>query len=606
MRLKSKSISFSLSLLLGLALMPRPASAQTVSVWLTTDNQRTKLQQQSSVTFTTSSGGTNPVFVDEGQTYQQVEGFGASVTDSAAYLLNQIATPAARSSAMNNLFTRSGGGIGISFLRNPMGASDLARFHYSYDDLPAGQTDPNLTSFSIAHDQADIIPIIIQARQLNPQLKIMATPWSPPGWMKTSGSMIGGSLLPTMHAPFANYFVKYIQAYQAAGIPIDYVSLQNEPLYVPADYPGMSMDAATQTVLLRDYVLPALSSNNLNARVLVYDHNWDSPGYPDAVLTDPTLLSSARVAGIAWHGYGGTPGVMTTLQNKYPAKGNYQTEHSGGTWVGDQVKADFEEITHVMRNWGRVYVKWGLALDQNRGPHAGGCGTCNPLVTVNTSGAVSYPIDFYTLGHFSKFVLPGARRIYSNNASGVVSVAFTNADGSKVLVAYNDTKTSKTFQVRWGNRSFAYTLSGLAGATFTWAGTQSGGYAVDAKSQIQASSFNATSGLQTEGCTDTLGGYDVGFAENGDYAVYKNVNFPSAVIAVDTRVASAGNGGTLEFHLDGPTGPLVGFVTVPVTGGWQKWATVTGTVSGASGLHDLYAVFKGTTDIGNVNWFQFK
>jgi glucosylceramidase len=368
----------------------------------------------------------------------------------------------------------------------------------------------------------------------------------------------------------------------------------------------MSMDAATQTLVLRDYVLPALSANNINARVLVYDHNWDSPGYPDAVLADPTLASSTRVAGIAWHGYGGTPGVMTTLQNKYPAKGNYQTEHSGGTWVADQVKADFEEITQVMRNWARVYVKWGLALDQNRGPHAGGCGTCNPLVTVNTNGSVSYPIDFYTLGHFSKFVLPGARRVYSSNAAGVTSVAFANPDGSKVLVAYNDTRTSKTFQVQWGTRSFSYTLSGFAGATFTWAGTQSGGYTVDAKSQTQASSFNTTSGLQTEGCTDTTGGFDVGFADNGDYAVYKNVNFPAGVTAVDARVASAGNGGTLEFHLDSAAGPLVGFVTVPVTGGWQKWTTVTGTVSGASGLHDLYAVFKGTTDIGNVNWFQFK
>lgn len=607
MRLKSRSISVSLSLLLGLAITPLPSSAQTVSVWLTTGNQRTKLQQQPSVTFAAAApSGSNTVFVDEGQIYQEIEGFGASVTDSSAYLLNRVATPAARASAMTNLFTRGGGGIGVSFLRNPMGASDLARFHYSYDDLPAGQTDPNLTNFSIAHDQADIIPITLQARQLNPQLKIMASPWSPPGWMKTSGSMIGGSLLPTMYTPFANYFVKYIQAYQAAGIPIDYISLQNEPLYVPADYPGMSMDAATQTVVLRDYVLPALSAGNLTTRVLVYDHNWDSPNYPDTVLADPTLAGSARVAGIAWHGYGGTPGVMTTLQNKYPSKGNYQTEHSGGTWVGDQVKADFEEITHVMRNWGRVYVKWGLALDQNRGPHAGGCGTCTPLVTVNTNGSVSYPIDFYTLGHFSKFVLPGARRVYSSNATGVVSVAFTNPDGSKVLVAYNDTRTSKTFQVRWGTRSFAYTLSGFAGATFNWTGTQGGGYTVDAKSQIQASSFSSTSGLQTEGCTDTTGGYDVGFAENGDYAIYRNVNFPAGVTAVDARVASAGTGGTLEFRLDSATGPLVGYVTVPVTGGWQKWTTVTGTVSGASGLHDLYAVFKGTTDIGNLNWFQFK
>ncbi|MDX6709523.1 MAG: glucosylceramidase [Blastocatellia bacterium] len=606
MSFKSKSISALLSLLMMLATTPGIVHSQTVNVWLTTDNQRTKLQQQSSVTFSTAGGGSNPVIVDEGQVFQQIEGFGASFTDSSAYLLNEIATPSARTSAMNNLFTRNGSGIGISFLRNPMGASDLARFHYSYDDLPAGQTDPNLTNFSIAHDQVDIIPLILQARQLNPQLKIMATPWSPPGWMKTSGSLIGGSLLPSMYTPFANYLVKYIQAYQAAGIPTDYISLQNEPLFVPGDYPGMSMDAPTQTIVLRDFVLPAFSSNNINTGVLVYDHNWDRPDYPDTVLSDPTLASSTRIAGIAWHGYGGTPGTMTTLQNKYPSKGNYQTEHSGGTWVSDQVKADFEEITHVMRSWGKAYVKWGLALDQNRGPHAGGCGTCSPLVTVNTSGTVSYTIDYYTLGHFSKFVLAGARRVYSSNASGVVSAAFTNPDGSKALVAYNDTRTTRTFQVRWGAQSFTYSLAGFAGATFTWSGTQNGGYTVDAKTQIQASSFNTASGLQTEGTTDTLGGYDVAFADDGDNAVYRNVNFASGITAVDVRVASGGSGGTLEFHLDGPAGQLIGSVTIPVTGGWQKWTTVSGPVSGASGVHNLYAVFRGNTGIGNVNWFQFK
>ncbi|HKG13078.1 MAG TPA: carbohydrate-binding protein [Pyrinomonadaceae bacterium] len=604
--MKNRRTAALLSLFLLLSTATLPCRAQTVSVWLTTGNQRTKMQQQPSVTFTTGAGGANPLVIDEAQTYQQVEGFGASFTDSAAYLLNRVASPSGRAAAMNNLFTRTGTGIGVSFVRNPMGASDLARSHYSYDDLPAGQTDTGLLNFSIAHDQQDIIPLMLQARQLNPQLTVMASPWSPPGWMKDSGSLIGGSLLPSMYGPFANYFVRYIQAYQSAGIPINYISLQNEPLYVPADYPGMSMDAATQKTVLRDHVLPALASNNLTTKVLVYDHNWDRPDYPDAVFSDPTLLGSTQVAGTAWHGYGGTPGAMWTLNTKYPSKGNYQTEHSGGTWVSDQVRADFQEITQVMRNWGRAYVKWSLALDQNRGPHAGGCGTCIPLVFVNTSGAVSYAIDFYTLGHFSKFVLPGARRVYSSNPSGVVGVAFRNPDGSKALVAYNDTKTSKTFQVQWGAQVFGYTLAGLSGATFTWGGTQAGGYTLSAATQVQASSFNDTRGLQTEVTADTVGGYDVGFADDGDYAVYKNVTFPAGLSAVDVRVASAGNGGVMEFRLDGTAGPLVGTVNVPVTGGWQKWATVSGAVSGASGQHDLYVVFRGTTDIGNVNWFKFR
>jgi len=583
-----------------------PVPAQTVSVWLTTDNQSQKLQPQSPVTFATASGGSNPLIVDETQTYQPVEGFGASFTDSAGYLLNEVATPAARTNAMNSLFTRTGGGIGVSFIRNPMGASDLTRFDYSYDDLAANQTDVNLINFSIAHDQVDIIPLVHQALLLNPQLKIMANPWSPPGWMKTSGSMIGGSLLPSRYAPFALYFVKYIQAYQAAGIPIHYISLQNEPEYSPADYPGMLMDAVTQSNVLRNYVLPALAASNLTTKVLVYDHNWDDPSYPTTIFSDPALAASSQIAGTAWHGYAGTPGAMLTVANQFPAKGNYLTENSGGTWVGDQVISDFEEITHVMRNGGKSYVKWSLALDQNHGPNVGGCNTCNPLVTINsTNGALSYNIDFYTLGHFSKFVLPGAYRIFSGNASGVVSAAFLNPDGSKALVAFNDTTSSQTFQVQWGNQAFSYTLASFSGATFTWTGTQSGGYAVNPANQIQASSFNSVLGLQTEPTSDLWGGYDLGYASAGSYALYQKMNFAAGFTNVNARIASAGAGGTMEFRLDSPTGTLISVVTLPVTGGWQNWQTVSGSVSNATGLHNLYIIFKGGSGIGNLNWFQF-
>jgi glucosylceramidase len=590
---------------LGLVASATLAPAQTVNVWLTTDTQSQKLQPQSSVVFTSGNSGSNPVPVDETQTYQEIEGFGASFTDSAAYLLNQVATPIARTNAMNNLFTRNGSGIGVSFVRNPMGASDLARFHYSYNDNPPGGTDPSLTHFNIAHDQADIIPLVQQALALNPQLKIMASPWSPPGWMKDSGAMIGGTLLPGMYEPFARYFVKYIQAYQAVGIPIHYISLQNEPLYVPGNYPGMGMDAATQRTLLRDYVLPALLASNLTTKVLVYDHNWDVPEYPDTVLSDPTLQASEQIAGVAWHGYGGTPGVILTTLNKYPNKGNFQTEHSGGTWVGNQVRSDFRDIIHVMRSGGKAYVKWSLVLDQNRGPNAGGCDTCTPLVTVNTtSGAVSYNIDFYTLGHFSKFVLPGARRIYSGNASGVISAAFLNPDGSKALVAFNDTTSSKTFQVHWGGKSFSYTLASYAGATFTWTGTQTSGYTVNPANQIQGASFNASFGLVTESTSDPGGGFNLGYADNNDFAVYRNVDFGAGYSNVTARVASFG-GGTVEFRLNSPNGPRIAALTMPNTGGWQTFQNVSGAVSNVSGLQQLHLVFKGGGSVGNLNWFQF-
>ena len=588
--------------------------AQSVSVWMTTDDQKTLLQPQAPASFSNGGSTTIPtIFVDELQRYQSIEGFGASFTDSSAWLMNNKAS--SLPTVMNSLFDHTAG-IGISFVRNPMGASDLSRSIYSYDDTP----DPTLGSFSIAHDLVDIIPLIRQAKLINPKLKIMANPWSPPGWMKTSGSMIGGSLLPANYAPFANYFVKYLQAYAAAGITVDYISLQNEPLNVPA-YPGMSMPAADQLTILRDYVLPALTANQLSTKVLIYDHNWDQPPYPETVLSD----TSAQIGGIAWHWYGGTPGAMSLLHNQYPNRNNYVTEASGGTWITDEVKADFEAITQSMRNWSSSYVKWGMALDENRGPFLpGGCGTCTPLITVNQgTGTVTYNIDYYTLGHFSKFVLPEAARVYSSNAPRIVSAAFTNKNGTEALVAYNDSSSSQTFQVTSHGRSFVYTLPALAGATFVWTSESPApigrslvrpvrsrpGYVVAAVSQqIQASSYNDMSGLETETTSDTDGGYDLGYSADGSWAEYRNIDFGSSVSSVNVRVASGGRGGTLEFHLDSLSGPLAGTATLPVTGGWQTWTTVTAPISSATALRNLFVTFRSggaSGGIANVNWFQF-
>jgi glucosylceramidase len=581
------------------------ANGPLVSVWLTTDDQTKRLQSQGAVSFSTADGGNNVIFVDETQKYQAVEGFGAAFTDSAAYLLNEVAAPAVRQDLMNDLFTRKGNGIGLSFMRDPIGASDLSRSWYTFDDMPPGDSDPSLEHFSIYHDQEDIIPVILEAKQLNPDLKVMANPWSPPGWMKTSDSMVGGSLLGSMYGPFTKYLIRYIQAYADAGIPIDYLGLQNEPESNPPNAPGMLMDAPTQQLILRQYLLPGLAANNIATKVLIWDSNWDTPSYPQAVLSDPTLMESSQIAGVAWHGYGGTPGMQSTLQRQ--GVNNYETEHSGGTWIADQVKADFEEIIEVMRNWGRSYVKWSLALNEDNGPATGGCeNRCTPLVTVNSqSGTVSYRIEYYTLGHFSKFVFPGAIRIFSSNGIGVVSAAFINPDDSKVLVAFNDSGNIQTFEVQWGDKQFSYSLPAFCGVTFTWAGQQSGGYTVDARSQIQASSYSDALWLATDLSQDVNGGYILGYSMAGDYALYKNVDFGQGVTQVQARVASAGNGGTLQFHVDSVDGPLIASVTIPVTGGWQSWMTSSAAVAGVTGVHDVYIVFQGTTGIGNINWFRF-
>ena len=622
------------------------ASAQVVSVWLTTDDQQTLMAPRPTVSFTPGASSQLPsIFISESQAEQTIEGFGASMTDSAAYLLNEKVPPAALGGVMQSLFSHSQG-IGVSFLRNPMGSSDIARPPvYSYDDTSADSTNASLPNFSVTHDTADILPLLLQAKTINPQIKMLGTPWSPPAWMKGNDSMYGGTsatasqLLPAQYTAFANYLVKYVQAYQAAGVPVDYLTIQNEPLYVPTGYPGSSMPATDQLDILKSYVLPALAAANINTKILVYDHNWDTPSYPETVFGDATLAASSQIAGVAWHWYGGPPGAMTTLHNLFPQFNQYVTEASGGTWIADEVRTDFEMIIHSMRNWSRSYVKWSLALDQNRGPFIpGGCNDCSGLITVNSStGAVTNNIDYYTLGHFSKFVLPGAVRVWSNNAPGLISAAFINPlrhsgiagadrsearDRPRVLVVYNDSAATQKFQVVSNGTSFQYSLPSYAGATFQWDANleyscrpECWTPAIPATAQIQASSYNQLGGynsageLQTEPCTDTDNGFDLGYSAPGYWAEYRNIDFGSGVHSVSVRVANgSGSTGTLEFHSGGPTGPLLAQATIPNTGGWQTWQTVTATVSGAAGVQNLFVVFQNgpSSGTGNLNWFQFQ
>lgn len=598
------------------------ARGPAVAVTLTTDDRTRQLQPVAGVVFRPMRPGPRTVFIDDRTTYQTVEGFGAAWTDSTGYLLHEVASPKARERAMRALFTREDGGIGLDFMRIPMGASDFARRRYSYDDQPAGRTDPTLADFSIAHDRKDLIPLIRESLALNPHMTLMATPWSPPGWMKTSGRLIGGTLLPRADDAFAQYFVKFLRAYGNAGIRIRYITLQNEPLYQPSAYPGMGMAAKAQVALLRDHVLPALRAAGLPTQVLLYDHNWNRPDYAETILGDPVVRASGRVAGIAWHGYGGTPGVQTLLHHEYPRLGEFETEHSGGTWVRDQVRSDFGEIIQVLRDYGRAYVKWNLALDQRLGPNDAGGSTCTSIVTVNTAtGAVREDIEFATLGQFSRFILPGARRVYSSDARGIESVALINPDGGHVLVAFNDTHRPETFQTQWGVQGWRYTLPAYSGATFTWRGRAVGGEAPRADAYHAAASYASTGGrdrasdLSTWGVRDEQsssreGGYDLGDAAGGDWAKYPGIDFRTAVTSVTAKVACGrGDCGTLAFHLGSPAGRLLARLPITGTGGWQSWREVAGRAAAPPGRHDIYIVWRpgrsGSGRLASLLSFEF-
>ncbi|SEG77399.1 glucosylceramidase [Actinacidiphila yanglinensis] len=463
------------------------AAGESVQVYLTTTsdsggrNVTKGLEQQAPLAFSSGTGGSGQqVTVDEGTQYQQFTGGGASFTDTAAYLLNSSGALSAstRNSVMQKLFDPVNG-IGLDFLRNPMGASDLARSNYTYDDMPAGQTDPTLAHFSIAHDQTDVLPLTKQAEQLNPNVTVMATPWTPPPWMKDNGSYVQGWLQSQYYAAYAQYFVKYIQAYQAAGVPINYVSVQNEPT-VGGDYPGANWNGSGLAYFTKNDLLPALHSAGLSTKVLALDWNPDSyDSFAAPTVDDASIRNDPNFGGIAWHGYEGSTSEQTTIHNEYPNVPDFDTEHSGGTWIGNQQKEDMENLIDYTRNWGQSWVKWSLAVDQNMGPHNGGCGTCTGLVTVHNgdsrSGQVDYTIEYYTMGQLTKFVKPGAHRISSNDNSTVRNVAWKNPDGSKALIAYNEATSAQPVTVNWGNEHFTYTLPAGASATFTWSGTQGSG-----------------------------------------------------------------------------------------------------------------------------------
>jgi glucosylceramidase len=413
------------------------------------------------------------IAIDERRTYQRFLGGGASLTDSAAWLLgsSNALGSSARRSVMLRLFDPAKG-IGLGFLRNPMGASDLTRYLYSYDDSCC-----DLADFSIGHDLVDVVPLTREARALNPRLTLMMSPWSPPGWMKSSGSMIGGVLKPEYYGLYADYFVRTIEAYAAAGVPVDYVSMQNEPgcCGPSSSYPTMNWTGEEmKSFLLRD-LWPAFRKAGIRTRVLAVDWNWSNYrelGAP--LLSDPAVRGDPLFGGIAWHGYDQPPdyAMQSRVHASYPRVEQLETEHSGGTWVANQERQDFREIVGLMRNWGRSFVKWGLALDESHGPHTGGCGTCIGLVTVHRedsrAGQVDYTIEYYTMGHLTKFVRPGAYRIASTKAGKVLDVAFKNPDGSKVLIAYNDSSGPRTVTVRWRSESFRYRIPAGAGVTFAW------------------------------------------------------------------------------------------------------------------------------------------
>lgn len=450
-------------------LRPLRSQTQTAELWLTVADGSARMENRPLIAAPAATDAA--IEIDPGRQFQSMVGFGAAITDSSAHLIRASLSEDERKALMTDLFGPTPG-ANFAFTRIVIGASDFSSDHYSYDEPPDGGDDPELAHFSIDRARSELLPTLTEARSINNDLKIMASPWSAPAWMKTTGSLVAGTLRDDAALPFARYLVRTIEAFRAEGVPIGYLSIQNEPDFEPADYPGMRLSADQRAHLIGQYVGPELERAGLGVKLLEWDHNWNSPQQPLTVLADKD--AAQYISGVAWHCYGGDVAAQSMVRAQYPDKDVFFTECSGGRWSAPWPDAFIWTMRNIIigaaENWSRGAIMWNLALDENDGPHLGGCGNCRGVVTIDSkTGEVTRNPEYYALAHASRFVRSGALRIASTCAHEALDcVAFLNNDGSRVLIALNASKEKLTVRASEGGREFAFELPAEAAATLVW------------------------------------------------------------------------------------------------------------------------------------------
>lgn len=448
---------------------PPPPPTNEVDFWMTTSDETVKLQKQSGIlAFGTSVNQYQNISIDEAATFQTIDGFGYTLTGGSAEVINSLSA-SKKAELLQELFGAGDNSIKVSYLRVSIGASDLNSAPFTYNDMPAGQTDPTLANFSLAPDMTHVIPLLKEILAINPSIKILGSPWSPPTWMKDNNSFVGGSLLPQYLSVYAQYFVKYIQGMKAQGITIDAITPQNEPLH-PGNNPSLLMPASQQADFIKNHLGPAFQAANINTKIIIYDHNCDKPDYPISILNDPA--AKAFINGSAFHLYAGDISALSTVRAAHPDKAVYFTEQytpSNGNFGGDLKWHLKNVIVGSTRNWSRVALEWNLANNAAFGPHTpGGCTVCKGAITVETGTTYTKNVGFYIIAHASKFVPPGSIRIGSNVVGNLNNVAFKTPNGQKVLIVENDGGNAEIFNVKYNGKWFMVSLPAGAVGSFVW------------------------------------------------------------------------------------------------------------------------------------------
>jgi glucosylceramidase len=436
-----------------------------IKAYVTTGDKQKLLAVDSLVLINPVQDSLPAITLDTAQTYQSIDGFGYALTGGSAYLINQKLSAEQRNNLLAELFTDKG--IRINYLRVSVGSSDLDDEPFTYNDLPKGKTDKELKNFSLAEDQKNLIPVLKEIIKLNPEIKIMGSPWSAPAWMKDNNSLKGGSLKPEHYQAFADYFVKYIKGYETEGIKIDAITLQNEPEN-PKNNPSMLMTAEEQAAFVKNNLGPAFEKAGIKTKIIVFDHNCDHPEYPITVLNDPD--AKKYINGSAFHLYLGEITALSKVHEAHPDKSVYFTEQwtsPEGTFGGDLNWHIKNLVIGATRNWSRNVLEWNLAADPDFNPHTdeGGCTMCLGALTID-SASVIRNVSYYIIAHASKFVPDGSVRIDSNLPENLPNVAFKTPSGEKVLIVLNEGQKTQKFTIRLNNTMAVAELPAGAVATY--------------------------------------------------------------------------------------------------------------------------------------------
>ena len=453
-----KSLFFSALILLA-ACSPK----ENISVLSSLPDTDILLVEKQFVLSTSSGDVANVIRISPTDTCQTVLGVGAALTHASAWVFQNNLNQQQRDSVFRELFSDQG--VGINYTRLCVGASDFSFNFFSYCDTQ----DFTLNKFSIAEDYKSVIPMLKEILAVNPNLQIMATPWSPPGWMKTNGSMVGGKLRTDCYDVFADYLIKYIEAYKKEGITIHTMTVQNEPEFGTAAYPCMDMTAEEQKVFIRDHFGPKLQASGLQTKIVLFDHNCDNPDYPISILNDPKAKEWADGSG--FHLYKGDISALCKVHEAHPDRNIYFTEQSGGGWAPDfdqNVRWYVGElIVGAMNCWSKNVLLWNLALDENNGPKNSGCQDCYGVMEINKSGEIRRHGEYYALAHYGKYIHSGAKRLVSSG-DAVKGAAFRNPDGTLIYLGVYYGQTEKEVRFEAGNKSFTYQFKPGEVVTFRW------------------------------------------------------------------------------------------------------------------------------------------